>query len=94
MTQSQLAERAGLSEETIGGIERLKYSPNLETLEKIASVFHLRLHELLRLEERKSASPFEEKLAKITGSLRTRSLEDLELAEDLLERIFERLDRK
>lgn len=94
MTQSQLAEQAGLSVETIGAIERLKYSPNLETLEKIASVFHLRLHELLQLEEKKSPSPFEDKLAKITDSLRTRSLEDLELTEELLRRIFERLDKK
>ena len=92
LTQAELAERAAVSEETIGAIERLKFSPNVETLQKIAAVFNLEAHELLRPSEAREPSQFEERLARITGRLRARSARDLQLAEDLLDRIFRHTD--
>lgn len=94
LTQAELAERAGLSEETIGAIERLKFSPNVETLQKIAAVFNLEAHQLLQPNEAREPCEFEERLARVTGTLRSRSVRDLELAEDLLNRIFRHTDGK
>lgn len=94
LTQAELAERAGVSEETIGAIERLKFSPNVETLQKIADVFAVEAYELVRTGELKGASEVEERLVRIIAKLRGKSTKDLELAEDLLERIFRHLDGK
>ena len=93
LTQAELAEKAGLSEETIGAIERRKYSPSVETLQSIAGVFHLELHQLFVSDRKKQASEFEDKLAAIVGMVRGRDIKDLELAEQLLRLVFKRLDR-
>lgn len=47
ITQSVLAEKAGTSTNTISDIERERTWPTDETFEKIASVFSLKVHELL-----------------------------------------------
>lgn len=94
LTQYQLAERASLSEETIGAIERGKFSPKLETLQKIASAFHLSLHQFVQSEEKKSPSALDENVEKIDSLLRVRSLEDLEMVEHMLRIMFRRLDTK
>ena len=39
MTQQELAEKVGVSRQTIVAIEKSKYSPSLELAFKIASVF-------------------------------------------------------
>lgn len=39
MTQSQLAERIGVTRQTIASIEKGKYSPSLEAAFRIAAVF-------------------------------------------------------
>ena len=39
MTQAQLAERAGVTRQTIAAIERNKYAPSLETAFLIARAF-------------------------------------------------------
>ena len=39
MTQAQLAERAGVTRQTIAAIERNKYAPSLETAFLIAEAF-------------------------------------------------------
>lgn len=47
MTQSELAEKAGTSTNTISDIECEKTWPTDETFEKIAAVFSLKVHEIL-----------------------------------------------
>ena len=47
ITQSVLAEKANTSTNTISDIERERTWPTDETFEKIASVFSLKVHELL-----------------------------------------------
>jgi putative transcriptional regulator len=39
MTQADLAERIGVTRQTVNAIEQNKYSPSLETAFKIAGVF-------------------------------------------------------
>lgn len=46
MTQGQLAERAGVTRQTIAAIERNKYAPSLETAFRIAHAFDLPLTEV------------------------------------------------
>ena len=43
MTQQQLAERIGLTRQTVNAIEQGKYSPSLEAAFRIAAVFGLPL---------------------------------------------------
>lgn len=51
MTQQELAERLGLTRQTIAAIEQRKYSPSLETAFKIAQIFDLTLEEVFSFEE-------------------------------------------
>lgn len=46
MTQEQLAEKAGVTRQTIIAIESAKYSPSLELAFKIAQVFGVPLDEV------------------------------------------------
>ncbi len=46
MTQRELAERVGVSRQTIVAIEKAKYSPTLELAFKIADVFHTRVDDV------------------------------------------------
>jgi len=46
MTQEELAEKAGVTRQTIIAIESAKYSPSLELAFKIAAVFGVPLDEV------------------------------------------------
>lgn len=46
MTQQELADRTGVTRQTIVAIENGKYSPTLELAFKIAAVFHQPLNEV------------------------------------------------
>lgn len=46
MTQEELAERTGVTRQTINAIESAKYSPSLELAFKIALVFGVPLEEV------------------------------------------------
>lgn len=46
MTQQELAERVGVSRQTIVAIEKAKYSPTLELAFRIARVFEMPLEEV------------------------------------------------
>lgn len=50
MTQEQLAERVGVTRQTILAIESAKYSPSLELAFKIARVFETPLEEVFTYE--------------------------------------------
>ena len=45
MTQAQLAERVGVTRQTVIAIEQGRYSPSLEMAFQIARVFNVRLDE-------------------------------------------------
>jgi putative transcriptional regulator len=54
MTQQQLADRVGLTRQTIIAIEQGKYSPSLEAAFQIAHVFGVPLEEVFRFEAPKA----------------------------------------
>jgi putative transcriptional regulator len=51
MTQQQLADRVGLTRQTIIAIEQGRYSPSLEAAFKIARVFGVPLEEVFQYED-------------------------------------------
>ena len=50
MTQAQLAERIGMTRQTIVAIEQNKYSPSLEAAFRIAAVFGVEIGEVFQWE--------------------------------------------
>ncbi len=46
LTQQQLADKVGVTRQTIVAIEKAKYSPTLELAFKIAAVFNVPLNEV------------------------------------------------
>lgn len=48
MTQQQLAEKLGVSRQTVNAIESGKYSPTLELAFKIAEIFNVALEEVFQ----------------------------------------------
>lgn len=48
MTQSELAERIGMTRQTVAAIEAGKYSPSLEAAFRIAQVFGAGVEEVFR----------------------------------------------
>jgi putative transcriptional regulator len=50
MTQQDLAERIGVTRQTVGAIEGGKYSPSLEVAFRIAAVFEVPLERVFRYE--------------------------------------------
>ncbi len=51
MTQAQLAERVGVTRQTIVAIEKQSYSPSLELAFRIARVFGVGLEEIFSYDE-------------------------------------------
>jgi putative transcriptional regulator len=54
MTQQELAEKVGVTRQTIVAIEKGKYTPSLELAFRIAVVFNVPLEEVFFLENRNS----------------------------------------
>lgn len=48
MTQQELADRIGMTRQTVAAIEQNKYSPSLEAAFRIAEVFGVRLDEVFQ----------------------------------------------
>jgi putative transcriptional regulator len=51
MTQQQLADRIGVTRQTVNAIEQGKYSPTLEAAFRIAHVFGLPLEDVFQYEQ-------------------------------------------
>lgn len=51
MTQQELADRVGVTRQTVNAIELGKYSPSLEVAFRIAAVFGVPLPEVFQFEE-------------------------------------------
>ncbi len=52
MTQQELADRVGVTRQTINAIEAAKYSPSLELAFKIAGVFDKPLEEVFKYKKK------------------------------------------
>jgi transcriptional regulator with XRE-family HTH domain len=83
LTQAELAERAGRSNEAISGLERGKYSPSLETVLAIARALDSPLAELMG--EDNADSPKRARLmGELTAAARALPDGDLETAVELV----------
>lgn len=51
MTQAELAERVGVTRQTVHAIERNKYSPSLEVAFRIALAFQVPLDQVFQYQE-------------------------------------------
>jgi putative transcriptional regulator len=51
MTQQELAEKVGVTRQTIVAIEKRKYTPSLELAFRIALAFRVRLEEVFFIED-------------------------------------------
>ncbi|HLT40565.1 MAG TPA: helix-turn-helix transcriptional regulator [Enhygromyxa sp.] len=88
MTQEVLAERSGLSADTIRRLEHGAFSPSLETLRKLCKGFEMELStlfEAFELGARNERSELEDLLA-------TRTPRELTLAATVLRALFAELD--
>jgi len=56
MTQAELADRVGVTRQTIIAIEQGKYSPTLEMAFRIARVFHVPLDGIFQYSDEQEAS--------------------------------------
>jgi len=54
MTQQELADRVGVTRQTVNAIEGNKYSPSLEVAFRIARVFGVSMEKVFQHEEAKS----------------------------------------
>lgn len=52
MTQQELAQKVGVTRQTLNAIEAGKYSPSLEVAFRIAAVFELRVDEVFQFPAR------------------------------------------
>ena len=76
LTQEQLGERAGITPDYVGRVERGRGAVTLETLQRIASALDVPLRQLLDTEEISSASR-EEILKSIQAILKKKDTEQL-----------------
>lgn len=90
-TQEQLAQQIGCSTVFISEIEKAKKRPSLETLHKISMALGVGTDELFY----GKTSPIESsQMMRITELLNNRTPQELSLARQLLEVLFQNLDDK
>jgi len=93
MTQSELAEAAGVGNEYISKIERGLGSPSLETLVKIAQALQVETKMLFDLRARPSR-PVKKPLAKLFSALENLEKRDLDLVYTLARRLSRKRGRR
>jgi transcriptional regulator with XRE-family HTH domain len=92
LTQAQLAETSGLSDNFIGLVERGKAIPSVKSLNKIAEALKVSLAELFRFPDvGKELLPAEKLIRELSWLLKDRPLEDIQLITDITRRVLERL---
>ena len=92
LTQAQLAETSGLSDNFIGLVERGKAIPSVKSLNKIAEALGVTLAELFLFPETgDSLLPSEKLLKELSWLLKDRRTEDIQLIVDISRRILEQL---
>ncbi|AWZ08974.1 MULTISPECIES: helix-turn-helix transcriptional regulator [unclassified Streptomyces] len=57
MTQAELAERIGVTRQTVIAIEKGRYSPSLETAFRIARVFAVPLEQVFQYTDEEGTAP-------------------------------------
>ncbi len=94
-TQLEFAELANSQDTYIGEIERGKRNISLRMLAKIANTLDVPVAELFkfgRIEEQESLSQKEQIVEIIKARLKTRSLEDVQLVQRIVDDLFQTID--
>jgi transcriptional regulator with XRE-family HTH domain len=92
LTQAQLAEASGLSDNFIGLVERGRAIPSVKSLSKIAEALGVSLAELFRFPDSgEELSPSEKLIRELSWLLKDKPPEDIQLIVDISRRILERL---
>lgn len=86
LTQAQLAEKAGVSDNFIGLIERGEGRPTLDTVAKIAEALRIKLQDLF-IED--SVLSTKEIIHEIENLLKSREAKDAELVLSISKKVFE-----
>ena len=87
VTQEQLAERVGVAVETISRLERGTATPSIVRADQVAHALGTDLARLLQPPTRRTGLK-QRALARLEASLRERSVRDLEMIADVVERIL------
>jgi transcriptional regulator with XRE-family HTH domain len=90
MTQSELAEAAGIGNEYISKIERGLGSPSLETLVKIAEALQIELKVLFDVQAGSRPSLPKQRFLKLLSVLKNLSEKDFDLVYQLARRLGKR----
>ena len=92
LTQAQLAEKVGVSIETISRMERGINFPSLKTLENIADALDEHLKTFFDFDDHPSKDKsYERELSKLIGFLRTLDKKEVKLAHEILKSVFRSL---
>jgi transcriptional regulator with XRE-family HTH domain len=92
LTQAQLAEASGLSDNFIGLVERGRAIPSVKSLSKIAEALKVSLAELFQFPgPGGKLSPSERLIKELSWLLKDRPTEDIQLITDITRRVLERL---
>jgi transcriptional regulator with XRE-family HTH domain len=86
-TQSQLAEKVGVANETISRMETGKAMPSLRTIARLADVLQIDFVDLFRF--RRDPSAHEAAIDRLRWLLRRRTVAEVEFVIDLVTLIFE-----
>lgn len=87
MTQSELAEKVGLSNNFIALIESGKRAPSFETLEKIIDALHVDVSQMFNFGELKEYDSIEEVRDRLNTYISDMKPEELSILIDLAEKI-------
>jgi len=92
LKQANFARLVGVSEDTIGLIERSEISPRLDTLNKIAEKLNIPLAKLLNFDEMRHLKKKAEKdhLSDFNLYLKTKSPEQIQMVHDIACDIFDK----
>ncbi len=90
LTQSQFAEIAGLSEDSVGKIERGDTVPTIDTLHKISTGLKIPVEKLLPHEKQASTDKLNKAIEDLAVYLKTRSPDDVKFIHRLTVQILEK----
>ncbi len=90
LTQSQFAELAGLSEDSVGKIERGDTIPTIDTLYKIATGLKIPVEKLLPLEKQAPTDKLNRAIEDFAIYLQSRSPDDVKFIHRLAVQILEK----
>ncbi|WP_243336999.1 helix-turn-helix domain-containing protein [Anaeromyxobacter soli] len=91
LTQAQLAERLGVTTETVSRLERGAVVPSLARLEAFASALGVDLSDLFRVADRDAHR--DRALHRLLAAVRRAPADDIELIADLAERVLGHFDK-